>query len=78
MIWLVIIILIVCATILAAMYFYYADSNGTGCFADKYYCKDDDKVFQELKEQQQQLINEIQELKTIIKEQSSVGGFKIM
>ena len=77
MIWLVIIILIVCATILAAMYFYYADSNGTGCFArHPYYPKDE--TLQELKEQQQQLINEIQELKTIIKEQNSVGGFKIL
>ncbi len=78
MIWLMLIAIIICASVLIAMYLYYANENMTGCFAKKHYYEDNDKVLQELKEQQQQLVNEIQELKTIIKEQSSFGGFKVL
>lgn len=76
MIWLVIIMLIVCATILIGMYLYYADSNMSGCFSSDYKTANNADL-EDLKEQYQQIIKEIQELKDIVKEQNSFSGFTI-
>ena len=73
MIWLVIIMLIICATILFAMYLYFCADNNTGLFIKPEY----NGRLRNLEEEQKKLIQEIRELKDIIKEQNHIGGFKV-